>query len=142
MIDIVYLTVEDVLDIHSEAMKLGGFEGAPDVAGIEASIGAVEQTFDGERLYSGYAEIATAYAFYIATRHSFKDGNKRTGVMAALTFLLINGVYIHSRDEWEIYETLMNVVRREASRADLAALFDRLVKAALADLERDEGDGE
>lgn len=36
-------------------------------------------------------EIAAAYAFGIAKAHAFADGNKRTGFVAALTFLRLNG---------------------------------------------------
>ena len=36
-------------------------------------------------------EIAAAYAFGIVKAHAFVDGNKRTGFVAALTFLRLNG---------------------------------------------------
>lgn len=36
-------------------------------------------------------DIAAAYAFGLAKAHAFVDGNKRTAVVAALTFLRLNG---------------------------------------------------
>ena len=35
-------------------------------------------------------ELAAAYAFGIARNHPFVDGNKRTGLVAALAFIKIN----------------------------------------------------
>jgi len=39
-------------------------------------------------------EIAAAYAYGIAKAHAFADGNKRTGFVAAFTFLRLNGVSV------------------------------------------------
>jgi len=38
--------------------------------------------------------IAAAYAYGIAKAHAFVDGNKRTGFVAAFTFLRLNGVFV------------------------------------------------
>ena len=40
----------------------------------------------------GLYEIAAAYTFYIAESQACFDGNKRTGMQAAVDFLEINGV--------------------------------------------------
>lgn len=37
------------------------------------------------------AELAAAYTFGIAKAHAFVDGNKRTALVTALTFLRLNG---------------------------------------------------
>jgi death-on-curing protein len=37
------------------------------------------------------AALAAAYALGIVRNHPFIDGNKRTGFVAAATFLLLNG---------------------------------------------------
>ena len=36
-------------------------------------------------------EMAAAYAYHIAQNHPFVDGNKRTALASALTFLELNG---------------------------------------------------
>lgn len=36
-------------------------------------------------------DLAAAYAFGIVRNHPFVDGNKRTGFLAAYTFLRVNG---------------------------------------------------
>jgi death-on-curing protein len=37
-------------------------------------------------------EIAAAYAFHIAESQAYLDGNKCTGVQAAVDFLEVNGI--------------------------------------------------
>jgi death-on-curing protein len=37
------------------------------------------------------ATLAAAYAYGIARKHPFVDGNKRTALVAARTFLILNG---------------------------------------------------
>jgi death-on-curing protein len=41
-------------------------------------------TFGGEYLHSDLFSMAAAYAFHIAESQAFVDGNKRTGLNAAL----------------------------------------------------------
>ena len=84
--------MEAVLDFHARALRqYGGSEGIRDRGGLEGAIGAVEQ-------FAYYAadidlfDIAAAYAFYIAERHAFVDGNKRTAWLAAVAFLELNGL--------------------------------------------------
>jgi death-on-curing protein len=46
------------------------------------------------------AALAAAYAYGIARDQRFVDGNKRTALVAARTFLLLNGVNLEaSQDE-------------------------------------------
>ena len=51
-------------------------------------------TFGGEYLHSDLFSMAAAYAFHIAESQAFVDGNKRTGLNAALVFLLMNGLEV------------------------------------------------
>ena len=50
-----------------------------------------ESTFDGVYLHEDLFASAAAYAFHIAEGQPFLDGNKRTGLNAALVFLELNG---------------------------------------------------
>ena len=45
----------------------------------------------GEPLYSTLTDKAAVYCFNIIGNHIFTDGNKRTGLGAALVFLNLNG---------------------------------------------------
>ncbi|GGP14207.1 hypothetical protein GCM10011346_37350 [Oceanobacillus neutriphilus] len=53
---------------------------------------------------------AACYLEGFATHQYFSDGNKRTGVMCCITFLLINGYEIDVDDEsLELYHVAMKV---------------------------------
>lgn len=52
-------------------------------------------------------EIAAAYAFHIAERQAYFDGNKRTGVQAALDFLEINCIDTTALPEWATCEAMI-----------------------------------
>jgi death-on-curing protein len=43
--------------------------------------------------------MAAAYLFRIIRNHPFVDGNKRTGAVAAVVFLMINGIELHADEE-------------------------------------------
>ena len=43
-------------------------------------------------------ELAAAYAFGLARNHPFVDGNKRIALIAALTFLLLNGWEVEAEE--------------------------------------------
>lgn len=52
---------------------------------------AVEQEMFGESLYPTVADKAAVYMFSIISNHVFADGNKRTGLAAAIVFMRKNG---------------------------------------------------
>ena len=124
-----YLTVEDVVKIHAVAVELKG--GSPDVldAGlVESAVEHVRQTFDGALLYTTVEEVAAAYWHSITTNHGFRDGNKRTGVMAAGAFLAKNG-YALNMDDDEIIEVSLAIAGRGMGREELfARVSQRVVK--------------
>jgi death-on-curing protein len=70
-------------------------------------------------------EVAAAYAFHLAESQAFIDGNKRTGMGAALVFLDGNGVEMPEAPD-ELYAAMIAIAKRQMSRADLAAIFRRL----------------
>ncbi len=48
----------------------------------------------GKKLYPEITDVAALYFHSIISNHIFQDGNKRTGLLAALTFLNLNGFQI------------------------------------------------
>ncbi len=79
-------------------------------------------TFDGQPLYPSLAEMAGTYAWGIVRNHPFVDGNKRSALLTALTFLQMNGHEIHVGMEW------VDLMERVASdhnlqRSDLVTAF-------------------
>jgi len=73
-------------------------------------------------------EVAAAYAFHLAESQAFVDGNKRTGMAAALTFLRLNGKTL-SRHTDELYAAMIAIAARRMGRPELAALLRRLCGA-------------
>jgi death-on-curing protein len=71
--------------------------------------------------------MAAAYAFHIAESQAFVDGNKRTGLNAALVFLMMNG--------WEVvdprgrlYDAMIAIAVRQLDKPGLAQLLQELSK--------------
>lgn len=69
--------------------------------------------------------MAAAYAFHIAQNQAFVDGNKRTGLLAALVFLDMNGWTVVDADG-QLSEAMIVIAERRLDRAGLAALLRQL----------------
>jgi len=87
-----FLTAEHVLAIHGRV--IAGFGGDPAVRdqgllGSAAMMPAAQ--YGGEFLHPDLPSMAAAYLFHICRNHPFVDGNKRTALVAAEVFLLLNG---------------------------------------------------
>ena len=78
-----FLTLNDVELIHMQIIDAsGGSQGVRDRDRVESALAAMRQeVFDK----------AAVLLRGIIADHPFVDGNKRTGVMAALVFLNLNG---------------------------------------------------
>jgi death-on-curing protein len=89
----VFLTVDDVLEIHRDQIRrYGGMAGIRDALLLQSAVAQPCATFEGEYLHHGLFEMPAAYLFHIVMNHPFLDGNKRTGGAAALVFLFVNGI--------------------------------------------------
>jgi death-on-curing protein len=73
------------------------------------------------------AALAAAYAYGIARNHPFVDGNKRTALVVAETFLLLNGYGLDASDA-DLVLTFLALAAGDLAEADLARWFrDRIV---------------
>lgn len=121
-----FLSVEDVLLIHEEQLaRYGGAAGVRDPAMLESAVAQPQATFGGEFLHADLFAMAAAYAFHIAEDQPFLDGNKRTGLVAALAFLDLNGVVVQD-PQGRLYQAMMDVAERRLTKEDLAALLREL----------------
>ena len=86
----IWVPLAAVVAIHDRQIaRHGGAPGLRDRALLEAGCArAMNQAAYAE---AGLADIAAAYAFGIVKAHAFVDGNKRTALVTALTFLRLNG---------------------------------------------------
>src|SRR5919108_1727717 len=88
---IVYLTVDQVLALHAEALTLGGAEGLRSEHLLAAAVFQPQQSAFGADAYPSLPEKAAAYGYFLTANHPFVDGNKRTAELAVVTFLHLNG---------------------------------------------------
>lgn len=120
----IFLTRRQVERLHDEALiRWGGSEGIGDSGLIDSALASAQNAF-----WYGHGDefdIAAAYAFHIAEAQAFVDGNKRTGVAAALTFLELNGRY-RRPDEDEFYQAMIAIAEKRMKKVDLAAYLRRL----------------
>ena len=125
MPEIVFLTVEVVLELHARSLlEHGGRDGIRDRAGLESAIGQPQNDH-----YYGRADIfgiAAAYAFHIAQAQAFVDGNKRTGISAALLCLELAGIDTTTESSDAFYDAMIAIANHELDKPGLAALFRRL----------------
>ena len=129
MSDPVFLDVEDVLLIHEQQLaRYGGAAGVRDAALLESAVAMPRATAGGEFAHEDLFAMAAAYAFHIAQNQPFVDGNKRTGLLAALVFLELNGVVI-ADSGGRLYDAMMAVAERRLDKTGMAALLSDLASS-------------
>jgi death on curing protein len=123
VIDPLFLTLDEVLALHEDQIqRYGGTPGIRDIGLLESAVGSVAVTFDGRLLHETLSEMAAAILFGICRNHPFVDGNKRTAVAAALTFLELNGIEVDA-DEDEFYDLVIGVTGSRISKAAVAVFL-------------------
>ena len=86
-----WLELDEVLKAHEEQIALfGGADGVRDLSLVESALARPQQLYhyDGE---GDVLTLAVRLGVGLAQNHGFVDGNKRTGFVAMLEFLGING---------------------------------------------------
>ncbi len=126
MIEPIFLSVAEVLEIHSQQLNAyGGIQGIRDQGLLESAVMTPQSSFGGEYLHQDIFEMAAAYAFHIAENQPFLDGNKRTALVSGLAFLDLNGIIILDPDR-RLYAALIDIANRKADKYDLADLLREL----------------
>ena len=123
---ITFLTLAEVIGIHSNQIKLyGGKEGIRDISLLSSAIAMPYATFSGEYLHRDIYEMAAAYAFHICQNHAFIDGNKRTALASSLVFLELNGISIADPEE-KLYEAMIKIASGKLSKESFAEILRSL----------------
>lgn len=121
---LLFLTLDEVLSLHAEQIRLfGGSSGVRDVGLLESAVRSVDATFDGVFLHDTPFAMAAAYLYGIRRNHPFLDGNKRTAVAAALTFLEMNGIEVDA-EENAFYDLVIGVAEGRVSKAAVAVFLE------------------
>ncbi|GLS32861.1 death on curing protein [Mesorhizobium albiziae] len=116
-----FLTRRVVEAMHAEQLRRhGGAHGLRDENALESALSRAEnKTAYGE---PDIHELAAAYVFGLARNHAFVDGNKRTAIVAAGAFLIINGHQL-TADDGTLYTFTMGVAAGEIDETGAAAFF-------------------
>lgn len=95
------ISIREVEIIHNILIdKFGGSKGIRDIGLLESALARPFATFDGNDLYPGPIEKASAIIESVIINHPFVDGNKRTAYTLMRLLLLENGLDISaSQDE-------------------------------------------
>lgn len=113
--------------MHAEQLRRhGGAQGLRDENALESALARAENKVHyGE---PSVHDLAAAYIFGIARNHAFVDGNKRTAIVAAGAFLIING-HALTANNGTLYEFVMGVAAGEIDESGAAAFFrDHTIK--------------
>jgi death-on-curing protein len=96
----ILITLQEIIDDHAQIIRqYGGLEGIRNIGLLASAIDMPKANMFGEHLHPTIFDKAAAYLFHIICNYPFVDGNKRTGTMAALTFLRKNRLHIELTEE-------------------------------------------
>lgn len=120
MDQIVWLLEETVIAIHQrQVSEHGGIEGLRDEGLLSSALARPQNLLACAQPRPDLAALAAAYAYGIARDHPFVDGNKRTALVAARTFLLLNGVNLEASQD-EKYLTFLQLAAGTVTEEQLA----------------------
>lgn len=120
MAQIVWLLEETVIAIHHRQIsEHGGSEGFRDEGLLASALARPQNVLAHAQPPPDLAALAAACAYGIARNHPFVDGNKRTALVAARTFLLLNGVNLEANQD-EKYLTFLQLAQGTLTEEQLA----------------------
>lgn len=127
MSNIEFLSVDDVLVIHQNQTRLyGGDPSLRDRGLLESAVAQPQAEFGGQLLHSFPFEMAAAYLYHIVKNHPFVDGNKRTGAVAALAFLEVNG-FDPNAPRGVLYSITLAAAEGGIGKPEIASRLEELV---------------
>jgi death on curing protein len=119
-----FLTLDEVIEIHRDMVeRYGGSPGIRDQGLLESAVAMPQATLGEQYLHSSVFEMA-AYLFHIVKNHPFVDGNKRTGAMAAFTFLKLNRVTLNAA-ELRFERVVRQVAEGKMGKERIAEFFQK-----------------
>jgi death-on-curing protein len=115
------LSAKEVVQIHDLIlMDEGGLPGHHGVNALEGALARVINRIQYAQMDDVF-EIAAMYAVAIARGHVFNDGNKRTALVSALTYLDTEGVAMQRSDQLE--EIMVDVAQGLLDEGELAEIL-------------------
>ena len=128
MPDILFLTLEEVLALHDDAIAFaGGSSGLRSIDLLQGAIAQPEASFAGQLANAFPFGMAAAYAYHLSRNHPFVDGNKRVALSAAVVFLYMNGWELDDPGE-TLHPIMEDVAQGKIEKPELALIFERLAR--------------
>ena len=118
-----FLSLGEVVEIHRDQIeRYGGDSGIRGLGLLESALAMLGAGFGGRYLHPNLSDMAAAYLFHIIKNHPFVDGNKRTGAVAAIVFLSLNGIEIDASEK-KFEKTVMSVAEGRLGKNGVAEFF-------------------
>ena len=120
-----FLTLEDVLDIHTRQLaRFGGGEGMRDLGLLESALAQPQATFGGEYVHQNLWEMAAAYLFHICKNHPFVDGNKRAALAVTIAFLEMNDLRLDAPNR-TLGDMVLGIAEGSVTKADASVFLEK-----------------
>jgi death on curing protein len=122
-----YLTKTDIIRINQATLEEHGGNFVPPAnllhePNLDYLLEAVQSEMFGAPLYPQISDKAALYMYNIVCNHVFSDGNKRTGLAAALIFLNMNSFDLVVENK-KLYDFTIKVASGESSLEECQAWF-------------------
>jgi death on curing protein len=125
MQEIRFLFLEEVVRIHADQITLfGGMQGIRDYRLLESALYEPQASYNSRYLYQDIFAMSSAYAYGIIKNHPFIDGNKRTGIVSALTFLEYNGYEINLSQN-QLYKLAISIATSKTAIPKVASVLKK-----------------
>lgn len=119
-----FIPYEVIIRFHEDQIKLyGGSSGIRDKGLLESALAQPEASFGGVYVHRTIFEKAAAYGYHICKNHPFYDGNKRTALLAMLTFLDVNGWSLKA-DKKLLYATVVELASGKLEKEELSSFLE------------------
>ncbi len=128
MKEFVWVLDEVVLALHDEQLAAhGGLSGVKDRGAVESAL-ARPRNLAAYEACDDIARLAAAYAYGIARNHGFADGNKRTALVTADLFLMLNGYELVSTPLENVL-TIISLAEGSLSEVELTTWIRQNIKS-------------
>lgn len=120
MTEPLWLELDELFKAHGEQIaRFGGSAGLRDIGLIQSALARPKQLYH----YQGEEDVLTLavrLGVGIALNHGFVDGNKRTGAVAMIEFLALNGWRLEIANDGRLGRWFEAVIEGRMSEAELA----------------------
>lgn len=116
--------------IHADQLREhGGLTGLRDENLLESALARPRQAWHYATT-TDVPALAAAYAYGLVRSHPYRDGKKRIGFLAMVTFLGVNGYAFEGTDE-DVVTQFVALAAGQVSEEDLSAWLRRRSKPAI-----------